>query len=105
MLIKVVLANGFGVKSSETDVDKEMVDKIKFDNITNGSVEVLQEPSYNNIMKVAIDYSDAIIKGSKDIPNELEEYLNNANKPVLDYYDLDSFSEPYTEFYNTQVLS
>ena len=92
-------------RSFDDTLNKEMVDKIKFDNITNGSVEVLQEPSYNNIMKVAIDYSDAIIKGSKDIPNELEEYLNNANKPVLDYYDLDSFSEPYTEFYNTQVLS
>jgi starch synthase len=56
-------------------------------------------------MKVAIDYSDALIKGSEEIPKELEAYLKASNKPVLEYFSLEEFAEPYSEFYNTKVLN
>ena len=56
-------------------------------------------------MKVAIDFSDALIVGSESIPKELETYLSNSKKPILEYHDLETFAEAYTEFYNTQVLS
>jgi starch synthase len=56
-------------------------------------------------MKVAIDYSDALIKGSEEIPKELEDYLKASNKPVLEYFSLEEFADPYSEFYNTKVLN
>jgi starch synthase len=92
-------------QSFEDTLNDTMLDKIKFDNITNDSVQVLSNPTYNNLMKVAVDYSDALIVGSKDIPKDLQDYLKNSEKPVLDYFDIENFSEAYTEFYNTQVLS
>ena len=80
------------------------IPKIKFDNISEEAITTLVKPSYSNIMKVAIDYSDALIIGSEEIPSELEKHLENSNKPTLDYQGLDTFAEAYTAFYN-EVLS
>lgn len=92
-------------QSFDGTLNKDMINKIKFDNITEGAVEILSEPNYNNIMKVAAQYSDAIIIGSQDTPKDITEFLNSSDKPILKYHPADDFAEAYTEFYNTQVLS
>lgn len=92
-------------QSFDGTLDKNMINKIKFDAIDEGLVKALSKPSYTNLMKIAIDHSDALIKGSEELPKELEDYLKAANKPVLDYYAPEEFSEPYAEFYNTKVLN
>jgi len=75
------------------------------DNIDEEAIKVLKEPTYNSIMKVAIDYSDAIIEGSQELPKDIQEHLKASGKPVLDYKTPEEFAEPYTEFYNDSVLS
>ena len=92
-------------QSFDDSLNKEMINKIKFDNIEESAIIPLETPTYNNIMKVAVDYSDALIVGSEELPNELQDYLKNCKKPVLEYQYPDEFAEAYTEFYNTQVLS
>ncbi len=92
-------------QSFDKTLDTNMINKVRFDNINEDAIKHLEQPSYVNLMKVAIDYSDALIIGSKEIPKELEDYLKNSNKPVLEYYSLDDFAEPYLEFYNTKVLN
>lgn len=92
-------------QSFEDTLDKGMIDKIKFDNVDESAIAILDKPSYNNIMKVAVDYSDALIIGSQEIPDELQTYLSKCDKPVLGYQEQDAFAEAYTEFYNTKVLS
>ena len=91
-------------QSFEGSLNKSMQDKIKFDNIDEEAIKILEKPTYNNLMKVAINFSDALIKGSEDIPEELDEHLKESGKPVLDYKSKDEFSEAYTEFYNNDVL-
>ena len=56
-------------------------------------------------MKVAIDYSDALIIGSESIPEDLETYLKASKKPTLEYKSKDEFGEAYTTFFNNTVLS
>ena len=51
-------------------------------------------------MKVAIDSSDAIIKGSENISGEINDYLKKYKNQVLEFQSPDSFSEPYMDFYN-----
>jgi starch synthase len=92
-------------QSFEGALDSNMIEKVKFDNIDKDIIKVLENPTYNSIMKIAIDHSDALIKGSQDIPKELEDYLKASKKPVLDYFSIDDFAEPYAEFYHTQVLN
>ena len=92
-------------QSFDESLNTKMIEKIKFDNIDEASIKALETPTYNNIMKVAVDYSDALIVGSETIPAELDDYLKNCEKPVLDYQHPEEFAEAYTEFYTTQVLS
>lgn len=91
-------------QSFDGSLNNDMHGKIKFDSIDDEAISMLDKPTYNNLMKVAINHSDALIIGSEELPEELTNYLQNSKKPVLDYHSKDDFSEAYTEFYNTQVL-
>lgn len=88
----------------EGTLDKGMIEKVKFDGLDDDAIKSLTEPNYINLMKIAIDNSDAVIRGSKDFPKELEDYIKNLSKPVLDYHTLEEFADPYTEFYKNAVL-
>ena len=92
-------------QSFNNTLNKDMINKVKFDNLNEDAVAVLKEPSYNNIMKVAIDHSDALIMGSEEIPEELEAYAKASGKPVLEYKSRDEFGEAYTTFLNDKMLS
>lgn len=92
-------------QSFDGTLDMNMINKVKFDNIAEDAIKVLETPTYNNIMKVAIDYSDAIIKGSSELPKELEDYIEASKKPFLDYFSPEDFAEPYSEFYNNTILT
>lgn len=91
-------------QSFEGALNEGMKDKIKFDNIEDEAISILDKPTYNNLMKVAINFSDALIIGSEEIPDELSAHLKESKKPVLDYKSKDEFSEAYTEFYINEVL-
>lgn len=92
-------------QSFEGALNKDMVNKIKFDNIEDDAINTLDEPTYNNLMKVAINHSDALIVGSENIPEDLDAYLKASDKPILEYKSKDEFGEAYTTFFNETVLS
>jgi starch synthase len=91
-------------QSFNNTLNKDMFNKVKFDNINEDVIKVLEEPTYVNLMKVAVDYSDALIVGSENIPNDLETYLVTSKKPILEYKSKDEFGEAYKTFINTSVL-
>ena len=91
-------------KGFEGELDAKMQDKIAFDGIEADSITSLDKASYNNLLKVAIDYSDAIILASEDIPEELTAYVEELQKPTLAYVPIQEFEEAYTQFYTTEVL-
>jgi starch synthase len=91
-------------RSFEGTLDKDMLKRITFDGISESEIPALADPTYNNLLKVAVDYSDAVILASQDIPDELNEHISNLEKPVLPYVPLQEFEEAYANFYNTEVL-
>jgi len=92
-------------QSFDDTLNKDMANKIKFDNIDEAAIKSLETPSYSNLMKIAVDYSDALIIGSESIPEDLETYIKDSEKPVLEYKSKDEFGEAYTSFFNNTVLS
>jgi starch synthase len=76
-------------------------DKIKFDNIADDDLKLIETSTYDNMMKLAADNSDGVIVGSEDVNSELMEYLSNSETPTLDYKSPDEFESAYTEFYNS----
>lgn len=83
---------------------KNTIEKLRYDAIDDEAIAKIEDPSYVNLMKVAIENSDAAIIGSEEIPKELEEYLNTIDKPVLKYHNMENFSQAYLDFYSEKVL-
>jgi starch synthase len=81
-------------------LNKKLQDKILFDEVEKNKIMHIKTPNYVNLMKTAIDFSDALIVGSENISKELQDYLDKCKNPVLEFQSKDSFIEKYTEFYN-----
>lgn len=92
-------------QSFDGTLNKDMVKKVSFDGLEDEIIKPLSNPDYVSLMKIAINNSDAVIRGSEELPKELDTYLDALEKPVLDYYSLEEFADPYTEFYTTTVLN
>ena len=80
-------------------LNPELKNKVLMDNMTPGDVIFLENPTWLNINKMAVSYSDAVIKGSKKINPELEEYIRSSGKQFLDYQPKDNYLEAYNDFY------
>ncbi len=91
-------------KGFDGTLSSDIVDKIAFDGIEPESISALKSPDYTNLIKVAVDHSDAVIIASEELPKELQEYISNQEKPVLPYVQINEFEEAYMNFYNNQVL-
>lgn len=79
---------------------KNFAQKVLLDEITKEDVEVLKNPSFVSLSKLAIDYSDAVIKGSKKINPEIEKYIKKSGKMFLDHIEGDEYIDAYSEFYD-----
>ncbi|MCG2461552.1 glycogen/starch synthase [Flavobacteriaceae bacterium F89] len=91
-------------KDFEGELDSDISKKIIFDGISEESISSLKTPNYNNLLKVAVDFSDAVILATEKIPEDLANYISNLQKPVLPYVSLQEFEEAYGEFYRDKVL-
>ena len=98
-IITSVYNNGF-----EGSLNSKFADKIMYDNISASKIETISNPNYINILINAMENSDAVIKGSEELPDEIEAFLSDSDKPVLDYSSKEEFKESYTDFYLNHVL-
>ncbi|MBT7425322.1 MAG: glycogen/starch synthase, partial [Flavobacterium sp.] len=89
-------------KDFEGSLNVGLVDKIKFDKISDDKISILQEPNYTNIIKSAVSNSDAIVQGSLEIPEEIAEEIRNRDVPALSFQEEDSF-ESYLNFYKELI--
>lgn len=78
--------------------------KVLMEGISRKDVEILREPTYENLLKLAVNFSDGIILGSPTINTQVLEYINTAKKPLLTYQNSENYIDIYDEFYN-QILN
>lgn len=80
-------------------LNPKIQDKVLLENMVKEDVALLKDPTYLNVSKMAIDYSDAIIKGEKYINPDLEEYIKSSGKLFLDHQSKEAYIEAYNDFY------
>jgi starch synthase len=98
---KIILSiynEGFSLPLREGFKDRVMMDGIK-----NKDLEILEDPCYENLMKLAIQYSDAVIMGDSTIHEGLIEYSRKLKKPVLEYQG-ENYVDAYNSFYD-QIMA
>jgi starch synthase len=81
-------------------LDATFRNKLKMNNITNDDTELVDDPSYVNLSKMAIQYSDAVIQGSPKINSELTEFIQSSAKLFLDYQPEHTYIDSYNDFYD-----
>lgn len=74
--------------------------KMKMPNIAPKDVKNLKTANYVNLMKNAIDFSDAVIYGSEKINPELDKYAKSLQKPILEYQSPENYVDAYNDFYD-----
>ncbi len=91
-------------QSFEGTLNEKMIDKILFDGIAKEDVALLEDPSYENIIKISVNNSDAVIIASENVPANLTKFIESSGKPFLPFVPKDRFAEAYTDFYKNTVL-
>ena len=84
----------------KTTLNSDFKEKLLVEGITTDDVKVLEDPTYVNVSKLAIDYSDAIIQGAEKINPEVKTHINKSDKPFLDYQSKEDYIDTYNEFYD-----
>lgn len=93
----------YSVYENEFDkpLNKDFKDKLLYENITKNDTQILKDPNFVNLSKLAIEASDATIIGSETINSELLSFIKNSEKPYLEYQNEEEYIEAYSNFYDT----
>ncbi|NQU86665.1 MAG: glycogen/starch synthase [Mariniphaga sp.] len=85
----------------KNNLNSDFKDNLLLEGITSEDVALLKEPSFINVSKLAIDNSDAVIKGNVDINSEVENHIKKSSDILfLDYQPKETYIDAYNEFYD-----
>lgn len=85
-------------------LDSRLTEKLKWDGIESSDIEIIADPSYENLLKLAINFSDGVIFGSQNINDVVQSYANDSGLPILEYQPEDGYMDAYSEYYD-KILS
>ncbi len=86
-------------------LSNDIVKKIKTKEMTNEDLELYKEPTYANICKAAVNFSDGVIFGSETINPEIEKYVISSGKPLLKFESMDTYIDAHNDFYDEVLVS
>lgn len=84
----------------EEPLNKDLSKKIKLPGISIKDLKHYKKPTYVNMIKAAIDFSDAVIIGQQPINPEIIQYIQESGKPVLPYQSGSDYIDVYNKFYD-----
>jgi starch synthase len=82
-------------------LDAGFKQKVENEGIKDPRIDILQEPSYQNVMKLVIDYADGVVIRTENPDPELLAFIKDNGKKVLDYKDSsdEQYLNNYQKFY------
>ena len=81
-------------------LNKKIVDKAIIGGVLKKDLKHIEDASYVNLMKLAIDHADGITFGCEVINPEIEKYARKSGKPILEYKGEAEYADAYNEFYD-----
>ncbi|PQJ80044.1 glycogen/starch synthase [Polaribacter porphyrae] len=92
-IVTSIYENGF-----EGELNTDLTEKIKFDLGKSQKLSTLQTPNYTNILKSAIENSDAVIYGSESLSEEITSFIQENETPFLEH-QIENLRDSYLNFY------
>ncbi len=89
----------------EGQLNSEIGNKLAFDGINGEVAKFLKNPDYEAMVKSALRYADAAVKGEEFLPESINKYLESKNIPVMEYCPVDGICEAYKVFYAEELMN
>ncbi len=104
-IVYSVYGNG-GPEALDTRLSK----KLEMEGFTKSDLPHLDKPTYDDLNKLAIDFSDGVIQGEETVTKDVQEYLGGLEQPVLEPQPEEDYIGNYNAFYDkvldeTKVLA
>jgi len=87
--------------SFDKSLNSDFAQKAIMDGIGADDLKIASEPSFANVSKLAIQYSDGVVQGNENINSEVLQYIQEKSKPFLGYQSEETYIDAYNEFYDT----
>lgn len=81
-------------------LDNRFSEKALFEGIDQSDLEIANDPSFENICKLGIQYADAAILGDEDIKDSLTDFASELNVPILNHKSEEEYMDAYSSFYD-----
>lgn len=82
----------------QTEFREKFIQNIVLDGVQPDDISVLNEPSYENVIKLAASMSDGLVLADDNIPQEILDCI--GDKPTLTHpKDQEEYIQQYIEFY------
>lgn len=85
-------------------MNHRLAEKLAMDGIDLKDTELLKDPSYENLVKHAISFSDGLVETETGVNPELLGFARNLNKPVLEFTGTESLADACSVFYDEVLL-
>ena len=99
-----IVTSAFNYGTSGVLDKASLVEKIKFDQISDEKLTCFKNGKEECFVRIAIENSDAVIRGSDKLSEDISSLINNLDIPVLEYHPIEGFTEAYSDFYLNKVL-
>jgi starch synthase len=84
----------------ETPFNDNFAKKLKMDGMSADDMKAYKTPSYVNVTKAAIDYADAVVKGSATLHADLEAHIAKLDKPSIEFKNIEEIVEACSTLYD-----
>ncbi len=85
--------------SFEGDINPDLTRKIVFDSIKKEKLNIIEKPSFVNLQKISVNYSDGLIFASQSIADEVKNHVKEQKIETLDFVERANFVPSYLAFY------
>jgi len=89
----------------EGELDKNVITKLAAEGINKSDLDLLSNPTFENLSKLIISEADGIIVGSENIDKELVDFAASKGKLTLEHQSEEDYIEEYSKFYDKLLNS
>ncbi|MDG1262911.1 MAG: glycogen/starch synthase [Flavobacteriales bacterium] len=87
----------------EGSLDAGMSKKVALDGIAHEKISQIDDPTFNNLSKLAIQYSDGVIVGSEDVDADLRGFISESEIASIESTDENNIVTDATSFYDSII--
>ncbi len=93
----------------DTDMDthfssENFKEKASINNLSRNDLDAYMNGNTVFLHKGAIQFSDAVIRGSENLPEDVEQIIIESGKPALEFHSEGEMLPAYMEFYNAMMV-